>query len=93
MHSHKNLTSLGIDDGEGVALILSVLKNHNNFKHGKIRCLLTTDEEPGIFGVQKLGIIKNKTINVIKGYDYLLNIDTPLLNTIITSSAGCFAHV
>lgn len=92
MHSNKYLTSLGIDDGEGVALILSLLKHHKEFKHGNIRCLLTIDEEPGIYGVQKLGIIHKKQTNVIKGFDYLINIDTPLLNTIIASSAGGFVH-
>ena len=88
MHTNKYLTSLGADDGEGMAIILSVLKHREEFKHGNIRCLLTVDEEPGLIGAQKLGIIKGKQNNVVGGYDYLLNIDTPLLNTIIASSAG-----
>lgn len=42
-------TSLGADDGIGVAMMMSILTD-NNIQHGPIECLFTVDEETGLTG-------------------------------------------
>ncbi len=44
-------TTLGADDGIGVAAMLAVLSS-NNIQHGPIECLFTVDEERGLTGAQ-----------------------------------------
>ena len=43
-------TSLGADDGIGVAEILYLVDNRDAFTHGKIRAIFTVDEEQGMSG-------------------------------------------
>ena len=42
-------TTLGADNGIGVAIQLAILAS-NNIKHGPIECLFTVDEETGLTG-------------------------------------------
>ncbi|MDR0988896.1 MAG: aminoacyl-histidine dipeptidase [Prevotellaceae bacterium] len=42
-------TTLGADDGLGVAAIMAVLED-NNLKHGPLEALITVDEETGMYG-------------------------------------------
>ena len=42
-------TTLGADDGLGVAAIMAVLED-NNLKHGPLEALITKDEETGMYG-------------------------------------------
>src|SRR5574344_340789 len=42
-------TSLGADDGIGVAMCMAILTD-NTIKHGPIECLFTVDEETGLTG-------------------------------------------
>ena len=61
-------TTLGADDGIGVAAQLAIL-NSNTIEHGNIECLFTTEEETGLtgaFGLQK-GFLSGDT---------LINLDT-----------------
>ncbi|HMM10938.1 MAG TPA: aminoacyl-histidine dipeptidase [Bacteroidales bacterium] len=44
-----NGTTLGADDGIGMACQLAILADHN-IKHGPIECLFTVDEETGLSG-------------------------------------------
>ena len=46
-------TTLGADDGIGVAASLAVLED-NSIEHGKIECLFTVDEETGLNGANGL---------------------------------------
>jgi len=46
-------TTLGADDGIGIAIQLAVLTN-KNLKSGKIECLFTVDEESGMTGAVNL---------------------------------------
>lgn len=46
-------TTLGADDGIGIASQLAILSDHN-FKSGKIECLFTVDEESGMTGALNL---------------------------------------
>jgi len=63
-----NGTTLGADNGLGVAAIMGLLES-NNIDHPKIEALFTIDEETGMTGALMLD---NK---ILKG-DILLNLDT-----------------
>lgn len=56
-------TTLGADDGIGVAAMLAVIES-DTIKHGPIECLITVDEERGLTGAQhvKEGWLKSKTL-------------------------------
>ena len=61
-------TTLGADDGIGVAASLAILAS-NDLEHGPLECLFTTDEETGLTGAFALQ----------KGFltgDILINLDT-----------------
>ena len=60
-------TTLGADDGIGVAIALALLEDTTSV-HGPLEVLLTTNEEDGMSGAMAVGS------GVIKG-KYLLNID------------------
>ena len=61
-------TTLGADDGLGVAAAMAVLES-KTIKHGPIEALITTDEETGMTGA--FGLKKGE----LKGKD-LLNLDS-----------------
>ncbi|HSG23253.1 MAG TPA: M20/M25/M40 family metallo-hydrolase, partial [Azonexus sp.] len=46
-------TTLGADNGIGVALMLAVLED-SNLRHGPLECLFTVDEEAGMGGARGL---------------------------------------
>lgn len=66
-------TTLGADNGVGIASVLAICKHTKDFKHGPIRFLMTTDEEDGPSGASAIG---NDvfTINQDRVYG-LINID------------------
>jgi len=55
IHSKDYKTSLGADNGIGLATILSICQN-KNIKHGPIRAVITYDEEDGTYGAKALDI-------------------------------------
>lgn len=61
-------TTLGADNGLGVAAAMAVLSS-NDIEHGPVEALFTADEETGMTGANNL------TPNWLKG-DILLNMDT-----------------
>lgn len=61
-------TTLGADDGIGIAAQLAILEA-DNIKHGPIECLFTVDEETGLTGAFGLGA------DFLKG-KILLNLDS-----------------
>ena len=63
-----NKTTLGADNGIGIAAVLAVLKS-NNLVHGPIEALFTVDEETGMTGAFGL------EPNILHG-DILLNLDS-----------------
>lgn len=73
-------TTLGADDGIGVAMELALLKD-NTIGHGPIECVFTRDEETGLTGAQgmKSGFMNGK---------YLLNLDSEDEGQIFVSCAG-----
>ena len=56
-------TTLGADDGIGVAIQLALLET-NNIEHGPIECLFTVDEETGLTGAfnLKAGFMNGKML-------------------------------
>jgi len=58
-----NGTTLGADDGIGIAAMLAVLSD-KELKHGPIECLFTVEEETGLTGAKGLepGFLNGKTL-------------------------------
>lgn len=77
---HANGTSLGGDDGAGVAMILAVLESRD-LVHGPIEALLTTSEEAGTMGIETL------SPTALKGRSYI-NLDSEIEGLFVISSAG-----
>ena len=78
-------TSLGADDGMGVAIIISVIKNfveEPTLKHGAIRAIFTVDEEIGMFGAKELDV------KYLNDAHYLINCDSEDANDLVIGSAG-----
>ena len=73
-------TTLGADDGIGVALALTVLAD-KTLKHGPLEALITYDEETGMTGANAL------KPGVLKG-DILLNMDSEEEGELCTGCAG-----
>lgn len=73
-------TTLGADNGIGVALALAVLES-NDIAHGPIEVLLTIDEEAGMSGARLL------EAGVLRG-QWLFNIDTEEWGELYLGCAG-----
>lgn len=73
-------TSLGADDGIGVAMIMSITEGKT--EHGPLRVIFTTDEEVGFSGAMAV------EAGDLKDVKYLLNIDSEVSDTLTVSSAG-----
>ena len=68
-------SSLGADNGMGVAIMLEILKNNNN-----LECLFTNDEEVGLLGAGNLELeVKSP---------YLLNLDSEEEGIVYVGCAG-----
>jgi len=77
---YANGTTLGADDGLGVAAAMSVLES-KTLKHGPIEALFTVDEETRMVGAKALkpGILKG---------DILLNLDSETEGELYVGCAG-----
>lgn len=73
-------TTLGADDGLGVAAIMAVMED-KTLRHGPIEALITADEETGMFGAN--GLPEGE----LNG-DILLNLDSELWGKFVIGSAG-----
>ena len=73
-------TTLGSDDGMGVAAIMAVMESAD-IKHGPLEALITADEETCMYGVNNL------SADTLKG-DILLNIDNETMGEFVIGSAG-----
>ena len=77
---HAKGTTLGADNGIGMALMLAVLSS-DEVKHPKIECLFTTDEETGLTGAFAL------EDDLLTG-DVLINLDSEDDGEIFVGCAG-----
>lgn len=73
-------TTLGADDGMGVAAIMAVMEA-KDIEHGPLEALITADEETCMYGVNHLAP------DTLKG-DILLNIDNETMGEFVIGSAG-----
>lgn len=73
-------TTLGADDGIGVAAIMAVLEA-TDLVHGPLEALITADEETCMYGVNHL------SADTLNG-DILLNIDNETMGEFVIGSAG-----
>ena len=73
-------TTLGSDDGMGVAAIMAVMES-TDLVHGPLEALITADEESTMYGVNHLAA------DTLKG-DILLNIDNETMGEFVIGSAG-----
>ena len=73
-------TTLGSDDGMGVAAIMAVMES-KDIKHGPLEALITADEETCMYGVNHL------SADTLRG-DILLNIDNETMGEFVIGSAG-----
>jgi len=83
LHSKDYQTTIGADNGIGLALLLILTKYHNEFDHGPIRILFTADEEDGDSGASLLNAEKLQ-------YDNIINVDNEQLGMITKSCAGTY---
>lgn len=72
-------TSLGADDGIGVAMAMYLLRAE--FAHGPLRVIITVDEENGMTGAKALDA-------KYLAADYLINCDSEDYDVVTISSAG-----
>ncbi len=77
---YANNTTLGADDGMGVAAIMAIMEA-NDLKHGPLEALITADEETSMVGANAL------PEGELKG-DILLNLDTEDEGEMVIGSAG-----
>ena len=75
-------TSLGADDGIGVAEILYLVDNRDAFGHGRIRVIFTVDEEQGMSGA--IGV----DTKFFADADCLINCDSEKFGEIVVGCAG-----
>ncbi len=78
-------TSLGADDGMGVAIIVSVIKSfvdEPDVKHGPLRAIFTVAEEIGMFGAKDLDV------KYLTDAHYLINCDSEDADDLVIGSAG-----
>lgn len=73
-------TTLGSDDGLGVAAIMAVMED-KKLKHGPVEGLITRDEETGMYGANDL------PKGELQG-DILLNLDSETWGKFVIGSAG-----
>ena len=74
-------TTLGSDDGLGVAAIMAVMESGDELRHGPVEALITADEETGMFGANAL---PKGELNA----DILLNLDSETWGKFVIGSAG-----
>ena len=77
---HATGTTLGADDGMGVAVAMSVLES-KDLQHGPIEALITIDEETGMTGARAL---KGGMLNG----DILINLDSETEGELYVGCAG-----
>lgn len=75
-------TSLGADDGIGVAEILYIIENRQKFEHGRLRIIFTTDEEQGMSGASGLDE------KFFADASFLVNCDSEKFGELVAGSAG-----
>ena len=85
-------STLGADDGFGVALCLDIIENKNSFDHGPLEIIFTSDEEQGLISAKKLPKKNEKNENnEINSFNfkYLINCDCLRGDKVYVGCPGC----
>ena len=77
-------TSLGADNGSGVAFMLTYMDYKDTFKHGPMRFIFTSDEEVGLLGAHAL------ETKHVADVEYFVNVDGGYGGAIISCAGGKF---
>ena len=75
-------TSLGADNGSGLAFMLTYMAYADEFVHGPVRCIFTVDEEVGLLGAAALDP------KYVADVDYLINVDGGYGGATISCAGG-----
>ena len=75
-------TSLGADDGIGIAEILYLVENREKFSHGRLRIIFTVNEEQGMVGAMNLDE------KFLAAADFLINCDSERFGELVVGCAG-----
>jgi len=80
IQSRGNRTSLGADDGIGMAIVLAILDS-KQVRHGPLECLFTWNEEAGMSGAEALkpDVLKSKL---------MINLDSEEDGKLLIGTAG-----
>lgn len=77
-------TSLGADNGSGVAFMLTYMDYKDTFKHGPLRFIFTSDEEVGLLGAHAL------ETKHVADVEYFVNVDGGYGGAVISCAGGKF---
>ena len=77
-----NGTSLGADNGSGIAFMLTYMDYADQFVHGPLRFVFTVDEEVGLYGAKALDP------KYLEGADYMINVDGGYGGAVISCAGG-----
>ena len=83
-------STLGADDGFGVAMILEIVEKRNELIHGPLELILTIDEEMGLIGMKQMPAKDGSTktnIPILKS-KYLINCDSLNGDNVYVGSQG-----
>lgn len=75
-------TSLGADNGSGLAFMLTYMDYADEFVHGPTRFIFTVDEEVGLLGAHALDP------KYLEGADYMINVDGGYGGAVIACAGG-----
>ncbi|OHT14150.1 Cytosol non-specific dipeptidase [Tritrichomonas foetus] len=83
-------STLGADDGFGVALILELVERRNEIPHPPLELLLTIDEEMGLIGIKQFPAKDGSSdTNIpILTYKYFINCDALCGESVYIGSSG-----
>ncbi len=75
-------TSLGADDGSGLAFMMAYMDDADQYTHGPLRFVFTVDEEEGLLGAAALDP------KYLEGATYMINVDGGYGGAIISCAGG-----
>lgn len=79
-------TSLGADDGQGLAFMLTYIDYADEFTHGPMKFIFTVDEEVGCIGAHELDPA------YLEDVTYLLNVDGGYGGAVISCAGSKYFH-
>lgn len=79
-------TSLGADNGSGLAFMLTYMDYLDTYVHGPMRFIFTVDEEVGMLGAAALDP------KYVEGVDYLINVDGGYGGAVISCAGGKYFY-